>query len=174
MTGESRYTWKHAIQQRKYDIINRFSVFRDRRISLTFRKTRNGPCECPYPHICRPEAPPTPELNLGHVENQYVYEVYDQIADHFSDTRYKPWPLVKEFVEQLAAETLVMDVGCGNGKYLSCEGPLMLGTDRSPNLLSICRDRGFQVFTANCLSLPVQSGVVDAVISIAVVHHLST
>lgn len=33
----------------------------------------------------------------GDLEKKYVYEVYDKIADHFSNTRYKPWPRVVEF-----------------------------------------------------------------------------
>ena len=28
------------------------------------------------------------------LEKKYVYEVYDKIASHFSDTRYKPWPKI--------------------------------------------------------------------------------
>jgi hypothetical protein len=26
------------------------------------------------------------------MEKRHVYEVYEKIASHFSDTRYKPWP----------------------------------------------------------------------------------
>lgn len=35
------------------------------------------------------------------VEKQFVYDVYDKIAPHFSNTRYKPWPQVVKFVEEL-------------------------------------------------------------------------
>ena len=28
------------------------------------------------------------------MEKQHVYEVYDKIAPHFSNTRYKPWPKI--------------------------------------------------------------------------------
>jgi len=38
--------------------------------------------------------------------------------------------------------SLVADVGCGNGKYLGSNGDLtMLGTDRSENLLKICKEK---------------------------------
>jgi len=28
------------------------------------------------------------------MEKKHVYEVYDKIAPHFSNTRYKPWPKI--------------------------------------------------------------------------------
>ena len=44
--------------------------------------------------------------------------MYEQIADHFSCTRHKPWPRVERFVCELPAGSVLLDVGCGNGKYL--------------------------------------------------------
>ena len=52
------------------------------------------------------------------MEKQHVYEVYEKIAPHFSNTRYKPWPKIVEFLNSLPDGSLVADVGCGNGKYL--------------------------------------------------------
>ncbi|CAG9331566.1 unnamed protein product [Blepharisma stoltei] len=52
MTDEARYVWKHSIQQRRHDIVNGNLVHRKRRISLTFRKIRIGPCRCKYPEFC--------------------------------------------------------------------------------------------------------------------------
>jgi ubiquinone/menaquinone biosynthesis C-methylase UbiE len=51
-----------------------------------------------------------------------------------------------------------------------------IGTDRSYNLLEICksRDQGFQTFFCDSLKLPVRDGIFDSVISIAVIHHFST
>ncbi|KAJ1471029.1 hypothetical protein T484DRAFT_1599061, partial [Baffinella frigidus] len=51
-------------------------------------------------------------------EDEYVHGVYDTIAEHFSNTRYKPWPKVGDFLIGLPAGSAVADVGCGNGKYL--------------------------------------------------------
>ena len=73
---------------------------------------------------------------------------------------------------------MVLDLGCGNGKYLSHvkeDGRLcLLGCDRSVELLSICREKGQEVALVDGLFLPYRSVCFDAVISIAVVHHLST
>ena len=52
------------------------------------------------------------------LEKKHVYDVYEKIAPHFSNTRYKPWPKVQAYLESLAPGSLNLDVGCGNGKYL--------------------------------------------------------
>lgn len=51
-------------------------------------------------------------------EERNVHEVYQQIAGHFSSTRYKPWPIVERFLQNLPPGAIGLDVGCGNGKYL--------------------------------------------------------
>lgn len=108
----------------------------------------------------------------------HVYDVYEKIAPHFSNTRYKPWPMIKAYLEKLPEGSLNCDVGCGNGKYLGVNknNVLSIGTDRSFNLIGICRDRDkdFQTFVCDSLKLPVRGEVFDSVISIAVIHHFST
>ena len=49
-----------------------------------------------------------------------------------------------------------------------------MGCDRSTGLAEICRSKSFQVLLADCLQLPYISNVLDAVLCIAVIHHLST
>ena len=109
-------------------------------------------------------------------EEEHVHSVYDAIASHFSATRYKPWPLVKEYVESLPEGSLMCDVGCGNGKNLGLvPGKVIdVGCDRSYNLLELARNRGSQVTRCDGLCLPYRSNTFDSVISIAVVHHFIT
>lgn len=45
-------------------------------------------------------------------------QVYDEISNHFSETRHKQWPNVAKFIDNLVTGGLLLDVGCGNGKYL--------------------------------------------------------
>ena len=52
------------------------------------------------------------------MEKQHVYEVYEKIAPHFSNTRYKPWPKIADFINGQADGSIIADIGCGNGKYL--------------------------------------------------------
>ena len=37
-------------------------------------------------------------LKANEFENQHVHQVYEEIAHHFSSTRYKAWPVVEEFI----------------------------------------------------------------------------
>lgn len=47
-----------------------------------------------------------------------VHKVYNEIANHFSETRHSPWPQVNAFIQQFEMGSVLVDIGCGNGKYL--------------------------------------------------------
>lgn len=112
----------------------------------------------------------TPEI-----EKKYVHHVYDAIAPHFSSTRFAKWPKVANFLSSLPAGSVVLDAGCGNGKYLGFNSDCFsIGCDISAPLIKICADRGHEVLVADALVLPYRTGFGDAAISIAVLHHLST
>uniref|UniRef100_A0A2N9ILV0 Methyltransferase type 11 domain-containing protein n=1 Tax=Fagus sylvatica TaxID=28930 RepID=A0A2N9ILV0_FAGSY len=71
--------------------------------------------------------------------------------------------------------SLVLDAGCGNGKYLGLNPDcFFVGCDISAPLIQICADRGHEVLVADAVNLPYKTGFGDASISIAVLHHLST
>lgn len=74
-------------------------------------------------------------------EQDHVHAVYESIAKDFSRTRHTCWPFVQTFLDQLPVVwtlvsqyytlitdrinrieqgSLVLDAGCGNGKYLAC------------------------------------------------------
>jgi tRNA (uracil-5-)-methyltransferase TRM9 len=109
-------------------------------------------------------------------EEQHVHEVYEQIASHFSSTRHKPWPIVESFLQSLDSGAIGLDVGCGNGKYLTVnQDVFMVGSDRSSNLVKIAaQHQPHAAVVADTLALPHQVGRFDFAICIAVVHHLST
>jgi ubiquinone/menaquinone biosynthesis C-methylase UbiE len=77
------------------------------------------------------------------MEKEHVYDVYEKIAPHFSNTRYKPWPKVVEFMENIPAGSFVADIGCGNGKYLGCneKNLFSIGTDRSFGLIDCANQK---------------------------------
>lgn len=112
----------------------------------------------------------TPEI-----EKKFVHHVYDAIAPHFSSTRFAKCPKVAEFLSNLHPGSLILDAGCGNGKYLGFNKDcFFIGCDISPSLIKICLDRGNEVLVADAVNLPYRTGFGDAAISIAVLHHLST
>ena len=47
-----------------------------------------------------------------------LFQVYEQIAGHFSTTRHKPWPKVVQFMQGVPPGSVVFDLGCGNGKNI--------------------------------------------------------
>ncbi|KAJ4378774.1 tRNA methyltransferase, has a role in tRNA modification [Didymella sp. IMI 355093] len=109
-------------------------------------------------------------------EEEHVHEVYEQIASHFSSTRYKPWPIVERFLQEQHNGAIGADVGCGNGKYLAVnKNVFIVGSDRSTNLVTFAKQHNpHDVVVADNLSLPHPPHSFDFAISIAVVHHLST
>ncbi|KAJ1981409.1 tRNA methyltransferase, has a role in tRNA modification [Dimargaris verticillata] len=112
--------------------------------------------------------------NFAQEEASHVHQVYDQIAPHFSSTRYKPWPVVESFLDNQLAGSIGADVGCGNGKYIGVNAKVFVsGSDRSQGLVGISYKRGFEVMVANNLALPYRDGWFDFALSIAVIHHLT-
>ncbi|XP_066319559.1 tRNA (carboxymethyluridine(34)-5-O)-methyltransferase-like [Miscanthus floridulus] len=121
-------------------------------------------------HSCSSSVQSTPEI-----EKKYVHRVYDAIAPHFSATRFAKWPKVAGFLNSLRPGSIVLDAGCGNGKYLGFNPDcLFIGCDIGPPLIEICAGRGHEVLVADAVNLSYRNDFGDAAISIAVLHHLST
>lgn len=104
---------------------------------------------------------------------------WDAIADSFHTTRNKPWSAVVEFVESLPDGARVLDLGCGNGRHTRVAAGRHLptvGLDLSRRLLSHAR-RAVASPSANWMEgvvehLPLKDGSVDAVLALAVIHHV--
>lgn len=125
--------------------------------------------------------PPQDESAAQAYESTHVHAVYNTIAPHFSATRHKPWPRIANFLSALPSGAVGLDVGCGNGKYLDVNPDIhILGSDRSSELVKLAGERSTvragktEVVVADGFDLPYRLGVFDFVISVAVLHHMST
>ncbi|KAG9318719.1 hypothetical protein JVU11DRAFT_818 [Chiua virens] len=140
--------------------------------------------------------------DLKAYEDQHVHAVYDQIATHFSSTRYKPWPIIAKFISDLPSGWIGLDSGTGNGKYLPLPADrpasvLTIGFDRSRSLLLIARNAGgsdgpprevvwgdildngwragaFVSSHTDLLTSVLREQFQDYAISIATIHHLAS
>lgn len=93
------------------------------------------------------------------LEREHVEQVYEEIATHFSQTRYKAWPVVHNFLVNLPMGSVGLDVGCGNGKNMLVRNKDIgiVGVDLSLGLLHICREHGLETTQGSMISLPFRS-----------------
>ena len=109
------------------------------------------------------------------IEENYVKKFYDSSAKEFSDTRYRPWTCVEQFMGCVEEGSSVADIGCGNGKNMNIkQGVHYFGCDFSESLVKICVTKGLNVIVGDILNIPYDDNSFDYTMSVAVIHHLST
>ena len=114
---------------------------------------------------------------INEFEQHYVKHVYNIIADDFNRTRYSYWDYVHKFILSLKSFSSMLDLGCGNGKYLSIRQDLNLyALDNCENLIQIVKKKYplVKTFVSDVSTTPFESASFDYIISIAVIHHLAT
>lgn len=100
---------------------------------------------------------------------------YNFISKEFSDSRYRVWNSVANFLDTIKLNTKNADIGCGNGKNMKYRSELdFIGLDLCENFVDICIQSKLNVIHGNILNIPFESNYFDNVISIAVIHHLKT
>ena len=102
---------------------------------------------------------------------------YNLIADEFSSTRDKPWSELKPLFDYyIKNNESVLDLGCGNGRYLEymASGVKYTGIDFSEKLIELARKKypegNFSIGDVLKLNFPDNS--FNKVFSIAVLHHI--
>ena len=83
---------------------------------------------------------------------------------------------VTEFLESLPNNSNVYDLGCGNGRNMvnNSNNLNFIGVDNCENFVSICKNKNLSVINSNITKIPLNNNSADAIICIAVFHHLSS
>lgn len=111
---------------------------------------------------------------LTMLEKTNVNDIYQEIAHHFDVTRVNKWTWVDDFLNKLKENSLVLDLGCGNGRNMNYENIKFIGVDNCENFVRICTGKGLNVINCNMTKINIKNEKVDAIICIAAFHHLST
>ena len=119
-----------------------------------------------------------------HIRLQSAMRTFDEIAEDFDRTRYKPWPECVEFGGTIPEDSLVLDIGCGNGRncIFLAEKHRVVGLDISHAMAGIARKnlagKGFgeecEFIQSDAANLPFMDSTFDSVLYIATLHHLHT
>lgn len=102
-----------------------------------------------------------------------IEKFYDSIADEFDKSRVRLWNCVINFINNFSSNSFILDVGCGNGKYMNYRNDINIkGIDISQELVKICIDKGFDVIKGNMTNLPFKNDEFDGILCVAAYHHL--
>jgi len=101
---------------------------------------------------------------------------YERIAKEFSATRRSVWACVRAFADDyLRSGQKVLEVGCGNGKNLEFlqHRVDVVGIDTCENFVRICGAKGLNVRAGDAREIPYGEATFDAVLCIAMFHHVA-
>lgn len=105
-----------------------------------------------------------------------VQESYDKIAKYFSNTRVFTWKWTDAFVNNLKHNSMILDIGSGNGRNTKYNNHIIFGLDISLEQLKMKNHKkinGSDIH-GNMINIPFKDNSFDAILSIASFHHLST
>ena len=111
---------------------------------------------------------------MNDIEQKYVYDTYKIISKHFNDSRAYLWESVKNFIKSIPNYSIILEVGSGNGKNLNKNHCFNLAIDLCPDFCKISKNKNIETICGNNLQLPNKDNSIDYILSIAVVHHLSS
>ena len=113
-------------------------------------------------------------IALTNIEEKYVKNVYENIAERFNHSRAYKWKWIDRFFENLQINSLVYDIGCGSGRNMNYNKLHFIGIDNCENFIKICKTKNLNVINSNVIAIPLKDNTADAIICIAMFHHLSS
>ena len=103
-----------------------------------------------------------------------VKQSYDLISEYFKNTRVFTWKWTDNFISSIDNNSLILDIGSGNGRNTKYYNHTIFGLDISYEQLRMNKNKFNYDIQANMIKIPFKNNLFDAIISIASFHHLST
>lgn len=106
--------------------------------------------------------------------NLSVQESYDLISSYFSVTRVYIWSWTNDFISKLPNNSIILDIGSGNGRNSKFNNHIFFCLDISYNQLNMnCNKKRISIH-ANMINMPFLNNSFDTILCIASFHHLQT
>jgi len=102
-----------------------------------------------------------------------VKNVYDIIAPEFNQTRGYYWQPISDFINELPNNSLIYDIGCGNGRNMTYTNHRFIGIDNCQKFVDICKNKGLDAICNNMTDIHLQTDSADFIICVASFHHLA-
>ena len=93
------------------------------------------------------------------IEIMQVKNIYEKIAPHFNNTRVYTWNWINTFLKTLPIDSVVYDIGCGNGRNMNYNNLKFIGIDNCENFIKICKEKNLEVINANIINIPLKNKV---------------
>ena len=106
-------------------------------------------------------------------ERDNVKNIYDIIAPEFNTTRAYYWNPISEFINELPDNSLIYDIGCGNGRNMTYDNHRFIGIDNCEKFIDICLHKGLSAVCNNMMNIQFPTESADHILCIAAFHHLS-
>jgi ubiquinone/menaquinone biosynthesis C-methylase UbiE len=109
-------------------------------------------------------------------------DTWNSIAKSFDSTRRRPWGECIDFINSLPKDSIVADIGSGNGRHLipcaeHCKH--VIGLDVSSELLKIVKKKIYdkkilnvEFIHSDAVNIPILNNSIDAVLYIATLHNI--
>lgn len=120
---------------------------------------------------------------MTNIHTKISEDTWNAIAVSFDKTRRKPWMECIDFINSLSKKSVVLDVGCGNGRHLipcSKQCLKVVGLDVSKQLLEIVKKKvnknnlsNVELIHSDAVNIPIKNNSIDAVLYIATLHNIS-
>jgi tRNA (uracil-5-)-methyltransferase TRM9 len=103
-----------------------------------------------------------------------VKQSYDLIAEYFKNTRVFTWTWTDNFINKLQKNSLILDIGSGNGRNTRYNNHIIYGLDISFEQLKMNKSINKSDIQGTMTKIPFRDNTFDAILSIASFHHLNS